>query len=111
VLGILAFGGIIGISALWAYMVVTVFLAARTYYRATDPTARASALVGISLVIAYVNQCYGDMGSSSWLGMMLMAVGTVCVGKLATEQQVWPRYVRRRRAIPAPQEAHELPVS
>ena len=90
VLGILAYGGVVGLSGLWMYLVVTVFLAVRAYHRAHPPEHRAAGLVAVSVVVAYTNQCFGDMGSISWLGTLLIALGVTCAGKLAMVTGAWP---------------------
>ncbi len=113
-LGLFAFGGVFGAAGLLAYLVVTVFLAARVYHRAHDPAHRAAALVAVGMVGAYLNQCFGDMATISWLSTFHVAVTVVCVGKLATELNIWPRYMRagalaRRNAPAAPPSGAHAP--
>ncbi|MET0402581.1 MAG: exopolysaccharide repeat unit polymerase [Cystobacter sp.] len=90
VLGMLAYGGVIGFSGLWTWISIAVFLTVRAYGRARDPLHRAGALVAMSTIVAYTNQCFGDMGSISWLGTLLIAMGATCSGKLATLTNAWP---------------------
>jgi hypothetical protein len=90
VLGMLAFGGIVGFSGLWTWLVVSAFLAVRAYHRAHPPEYRAGGLVCFSVFIAYINQCYGDMGSISWLSTLLAAMALTCAGKLAVVTRAWP---------------------
>jgi hypothetical protein len=90
VLGMFAFGGAIGFSGLWTWIAIAVFLTVRAYSRAREPIARAGALVAMSTIVAYTNQCFGDMGSISWLGTLLIAMGATCSGKLATLTNAWP---------------------
>lgn len=89
VLGLLAFGGVVGFSGVWMFVAVTMFFAARSYHRAHLPHWRAGALVGIAIVIAYTNQCFGDMGITSWYGMILMALAVTITGKLAILTGAW----------------------
>ena len=42
-------------------------------FQFSQPADRATALVILGVVVAYVNQCYGDMGAQSWGGAFLAA--------------------------------------
>jgi hypothetical protein len=99
VLGLLAFGGAVGFSGVWLFVAVTVFFAARSYHRAHHPHWRAGALVAIAIVIGYTNQCFGDMGITSWYAMILMALSVTITGKLATLTGAW-RPVRAPLPVP-----------
>jgi O-antigen ligase len=90
VLGMLAFGGVVGFSGLWAWISIAIFLTVRSYHRAREPVHRAGALVAMSIIVAYTNQCFGDMGTISWLGTLLVAMAATCSGKLATLTNAWP---------------------
>ncbi|HLL00770.1 MAG TPA: exopolysaccharide repeat unit polymerase [Myxococcaceae bacterium] len=92
VLGHLAFGGVVGFTGVWLFVALTVFFAIRAYHRAHSPQWRAGALVVVAIVVAYTNQCFGDMGISSWYGTILMALGVTVAGKLATLTGAWPTY-------------------
>ena len=105
VLGMLAYGGIIGFSGLWAWVSVTMFLAVRAYHRAHEPEARAGGLVAMSVIVAYTNQCFGDMGTISWLGTVLAAMAATCAGKLATVTNAWPTPHRLRNEVSAPEKS------
>lgn len=89
VLGLLAFGGVVGFTGIWLFIAVTVFFAVRAYHRAHSPQWRAGALVCVSIVVAYTNQCFGDMGLSSWYCTILMALATTMAGKLAMRTGAW----------------------
>jgi hypothetical protein len=90
VLGHLAFGGVVGFTGVWLFVALTVFFAVRAYHRAHAPQWRAGALVAVSIVIAYTNQCFGDMGITSWYGTILMALAVTIAGKLAILTGAWP---------------------
>jgi O-antigen ligase len=102
VLGMLAFGGVVGFSGLWGWISVAVFLTVRTYHRAREPLHRAGALVAMAVIVAYTNQCFGDMGSISWLGTLLIAMAVTCVGKVATLTGAWPtpRVAKTTEVVP-----------
>ncbi len=99
VIGMLAFGGVVGFSGLWAWISMAVFLTVRAYYRAREPLQQAGALVAMSVYVSYTNQCFGDMGTISWLGTLLIAMAATCGGKLATLTKAWPT----AHAAPAPE--------
>lgn len=89
-LGLLAFGGVVGFTGLWLYLAVTVFLAARAYRHTAVPAWREAALVAMGMVLTYANQCFGDMGVLSWICTFLMAVTVAHTGKLAVAVGAWP---------------------
>jgi O-antigen ligase len=89
VLGLLAFGGVVGFTGVWLFVALTVYFAVRSYHRAHPPQWRAWALVVVSIVVAYTNQCFGDMGISSWYATILMALAVTIAGKLATRTGAW----------------------
>ncbi|MFY0562560.1 exopolysaccharide repeat unit polymerase [Archangium lansingense] len=99
VLGMLAYGGIVGFSGIWAWISIAMFLTVRAYHRAHEPEARAGGLVAMSVIVAYINQCFGDMGTISWLGTILVAMAATCSGKLATVTNAWPAPQPRRKEV------------
>jgi hypothetical protein len=97
VLGLLAFGGAVGFTGVWLFVALTVYFAVRAYHRAHAPQWRAGCLVVVSIVLAYTNQCFGDMGITSWYATILMALAVTVSGKLATLTGAW-----RPAAAPVP---------
>ncbi|WP_224247558.1 exopolysaccharide repeat unit polymerase [Hyalangium gracile] len=89
VLGLLAFGGVVGFTGVWLFVALTVYFAVRSYHRTRHPHWRAAALVVVAIVFAYINQCFGDMGITSWYAMILMALAVTIAGKLATVTRAW----------------------
>ncbi len=90
ILGLWAYGGIVGFSALWAMFVAGVFLGARAYRRTKSPEERAAALVAISVVVVYSVHCYGDMGLGTWIGVFTVAPALAVAGQLAVATDAWP---------------------
>jgi hypothetical protein len=90
VLFLWATAGLFGWAALWAYIVVTIYLAARAYGHAREAEQRASALIALSIVITYANQCFGDMGTLSWIGAFYLAGAVAVAGQLSLEVGAWP---------------------
>lgn len=100
-LGTFAWGGPVGASGVWLYIAVTVFMAARAYHRAHPPDWRAACLVIVCYVACYLNQCFGDMGTISWIGAFHMGVAVACAGKLAVRTGAWPAPQRSTARLPA----------
>jgi hypothetical protein len=107
VLGLLAFGGVVGFSGVWAWISIAVFLTVRAYHRAHVPEQRACGLVALSVFVAYVNQCFGDMGSISWMASLLGAMAATCAGKLATLTNAWPAPEPRAPEVSEPENPTE----
>jgi len=89
-LGLWAFGGLLGFTAIWLPLIAAVFLARRSYLRATRPQDRTAALMVVSTVIVYMVQAYGDMGLQSWEGAFVLGAALAVVGKLAVAVGAWP---------------------
>jgi hypothetical protein len=96
VLGHLAFGGVVGFTGIWLFVALTIFFAVRAYHRAHPPQWRAGGLVVVAIVVAYTNQCFGDMGITSWYSTIFMALATTIAGKLAIRTGAW----REMSAVP-----------
>jgi hypothetical protein len=99
VLGLWASVGVVGFCLIWTLVVVGVFLAARSYRCAVQPAHKALALGALGITVAYVNQCYGDIGINAWAGVFVLVPALVSVGKLAVVTGAWP--ARRRRTLAA----------
>ncbi len=110
VLWLWTIGGVIGFTAVWLYLGVAAFFAARAYHRAASPDARAAMLASISAVIAYANQAFGDMGTQSYTSVFTIAPAVVLAGKVAMLVGAWNEGRVRERMppltlVPAPDAA------
>jgi len=92
--------GPMGYSCLFMYLVVAVYLAARSYRMAAAPSDRSAALMAIAVIIQYFVQCFGDMGTISWLGVFFVSFALAEVGKLSIRVGAWPAPVKRPLAQP-----------
>ncbi len=90
VLALFAFTGAFGVASIWALLVATVFLAARSYRVASRPEDRTGALMCIVIVFLYIDQAYGDIGVSLWISPLLLAPAAMLAGKLALSTGAWP---------------------
>ncbi|MCP3137187.1 exopolysaccharide repeat unit polymerase [Pyxidicoccus xibeiensis] len=89
-LGLFAFGGLIGYTGVWMYLAATVFFAVRAYHRSNVSEHRAAALIIVGMVATYINQVFGDMGIISYLCTFTMAASVAMAGKLAVYTGAWP---------------------
>jgi O-antigen ligase len=96
ILGLWAYGGLVGFSLLWMLMVVGAFFAARSYKLATRPMDRAAALASTLMFVIYLAHCYGDLALGTWASVFLVAAALTVVGKLALTTGAWPS---RRKAV------------
>lgn len=103
VLSMLAFGGVLGFSGIWMWVSVGIFLTVRAYHRAHPPEHRAGGLVALSVFVAYINQCFGDMGNISWLANLLSAMALTCANQLTVSTGSWPTAQVWRKEISAPE--------
>lgn len=83
-------GGLFGFFGMFAPLVCAVFLAARIFRFATSAIDRVAALTVISMVIAHLNQCFGDMGTRNYFGSMGCALAITVASKLAIRTGAWP---------------------
>ncbi|MFL5246762.1 MAG: O-antigen ligase family protein [Myxococcales bacterium] len=108
VLGLWASVGVVGFCLIWTQVVAGVFLAARCYRFAHTPAHKALALAALGIIVAYVNQCYGDIGINAWAGVFMLVPALVSVGKLAVVTGAWPARRRRTIAVPFAKAAPEM---
>jgi hypothetical protein len=94
--------GVFGYSGLFLYLVVAVYLAARSYRLSPHGQDRAAALLTIAIVIQYLIQCFGDMGTVSWMGVFFMAFALQDVSRMAVRVGAWPAPRKVQQAQPEP---------
>jgi hypothetical protein len=98
VLGLWAYGGLVGFTALWSVVVVALFLAARAARCATAPEDRAAAIAACAAVAVYLVHCYGDMGLGTWTSVFTVAPAFAAASRLAVSTGAWPSRAAARRA-------------
>jgi hypothetical protein len=90
VLWLLGLSGIVGFTMLWAPLVAGVYLATRSYHFARSSTERTLAATAVGLIVCYVNQAWGDIGTGAPLPTLLLACALALSGKLARSTGAWP---------------------
>jgi len=96
VLGLWAFGGLIGVSLLWAIFPVGMFFTVRAYRWSRTPLERITALGAAAVQICYLLQGYGDLGFGTWGPVFTVATAYALVGKICVANGAWPATTRRR---------------
>lgn len=92
------FAGPVGFAGVFAMLLTTVFLAARTYHRSAQPSIRAAALLSIVLIYLHLNQSYGDIGVIEWVTTFTLAPAMLLAGKLSVESGAW-HWVPRQSSL------------
>jgi len=108
VLGLWAFGGLLGFALLWAVFPVGMYFTVRAYRWARDPLERTAALGAGAAQICYVMQGYGDLGFGTWGPVFTVALSYALVGKICSARGGWP--VPGPVETAAPSAVPELPV-
>jgi hypothetical protein len=88
-LGLWAFAGYIGYTAITLMWGVGVYYAMRGYHHAKAPSDRVTAIVCVGAVLVYLVQAFGDIGLGSFTGIYLLAPALAIAGKLAVATGSW----------------------
>jgi O-antigen ligase len=105
ILGLWAYGGLVGFAALWSMLVVGVYFAARAARHATSPIDRAAAVAAVAAILIYGVHCYGDMGLGTWTSVCTAGPALAFAGHLAVSTGAWPSRAGARSRAPPPQPA------
>jgi cell division protein FtsW (lipid II flippase) len=89
VLWMLWIGGIFGFTGVFGYLAVALFFAGRTLQVASDWRERVALLVGVGIVVTYLMQAFGDMGTQSTMFDFFLAAALAIAGRLASKHRVW----------------------
>jgi len=109
VLGLWAFGGLLGFACLWMIFPVGMFFTVRAYHWAGNPLERVTALGAAAAQICYLVQGYGDLGFGTWGSVFTVAAAYALVGKICIARGAWgaeaairPGRPEEETAAPAP---------
>lgn len=91
VLWLFTIGGVAGFTLIWLPIVLGFFLARRSYLFARTAMDRAGAMAALGVLVSYVIEAWGDMGTQSMNCTLLVAAAIAVSGKLATSTGAWPR--------------------
>jgi O-Antigen ligase len=93
-LWLLWIGGIFGFTGMLLYVGVALFFFTRTLQRATATNERAALLIALSVMVTFLNQCFGDMGTQSTELAFFVALAVAIIGRLATKHGAWVEATR-----------------
>ncbi len=93
-IGMIAFGGLVGLFGMWIVVPVAAFLGTRGYVGARRPPERAAAMAAVAVLPAFGAQCYGDLGMKQ-LACTLVAGTAIAV---AATTATWARQAAPSRA-------------
>jgi hypothetical protein len=89
VLGLWAFGGLVGFALLWMVFPVGLFFTVRAYRWSRTPVERVTALGAGAVQICYLMQGYGDLGFGTWGPVFTVAASYALVGKICIASGAW----------------------
>jgi O-antigen ligase len=97
ILGLLLLTGVFGFWAIWLLYPFVVFLAVRSYRRASTPADRSAALLCVAAIVCCCAQAWGDTGAHFKQYNMALGAALALAGKLAISTGAW-----RNRVVPPP---------
>jgi len=89
VLWLLWIGGIVGAFGVWLYLGVTSFFFARAIKVASDTQERVGLLVAMAILITYLLQAFGDMGTQGIQFVFFVSVAVAIIGRSASRHRQW----------------------
>jgi len=89
ILGLWAFGGVVGFAGLTMLWVVGIYFASRAYRRTSEPAYRAAALMSMIGVLVYVMHSWGDLGLGTWTGAFTASASLATAARLALPTGAW----------------------
>jgi hypothetical protein len=93
ILWLWSISGVVGFTLLWMCVPITIFLATRSYDRARSPFERTAAASVIAAMVIWMVQAWGDMGTQSWPGIVMISCLLAVGAKLALATGAWPARV------------------
>jgi len=94
ILWLISIGGIVGFTLIWLPVSVTIFLASRSYRFARTPYDQTVAASVITVMVTYVVQAWGDMGTQGLGSSLIVAAAMAASAKLAHATGAWPAHLR-----------------
>jgi len=111
VIGLWAFGGVVGFAMIWAIFPVGLFFTVRAYRWARTARERVTALGAAAVQICYLLQGYGDLGFGHWGTVFTIAAGYALVGKICVANGGWALATESPPSPPDPQHPGAEPPS
>ena len=90
VLGLLAFSGLLGFLLVWQLFVVSCFFNAISVKAAEKSAVRMAAILGITGILTFIFQMWGDMGWITLPADVIMAVAVGVATRVPVLSGAWP---------------------
>lgn len=107
VLWLLWIGGALGFVGVFLYVGIVSFYWARTTPRCTDGCERVALYVSLGVLLSYLSQAFGDMGTQSSLINFFVASAVTIVAQLASKHRAWSTGAAERPAATVEPPEHE----
>jgi hypothetical protein len=89
ILWVLWIGGVLGFTGVTLWLAVATFFLGRTLPRARAWNERVALYVSLSILVTYLMQAFGDMGTQSIMFDLFCGVAVACIGRFATAHRVF----------------------
>jgi O-antigen ligase len=94
VLGLWAYGGLVGFTLLWFMFPAGMFFTARAYRWSRTSEERVTVLSAAAIQVCLVMQGYTDLGFGTWGPVFTLSAAYALVGKICVANGAWPRAPR-----------------
>jgi O-antigen ligase len=89
ILGLWAFTGVVGFTAICLAFVAGAYFAGRGYAFARTPEQRMAAFMVLAVILIHAVQCWGDIGFSERRSIYLVGPALAIAGQLAITTGAW----------------------
>ncbi len=89
ILWLMWIGGVVGFTATLLYLGVALYFLGRTLPRTSRWRERVALLVSLAIIITYLMQAFGDMGTQGIAFAFFVGTAVAIIGRLATRAGAW----------------------
>lgn len=89
ILWLLWIGGILGFTGVTLWVAVAAFFLGRTLPRVRPWDERVALFLSLGIIVTYLFQAFGDMGTQSMMFDLFCAVAVATIGRLAAKYRSW----------------------
>jgi uncharacterized protein involved in exopolysaccharide biosynthesis len=82
-------GGVFGFTGVLLWVAVAMFFLGRTLQVATAWQERSALFIALSVIVTYLMQAFGDMGTQSLMFDLFLGAAVSIIGRLAAKHRVW----------------------
>ncbi|MFT3710230.1 MAG: hypothetical protein QM817_21595 [Archangium sp.] len=89
ILWLLWIGGIVGFTGVTLWVAIAAFFLGRTLQKARAYQERAALFVSLAIILTYLMQAFGDMGTQSVMFDLFCGVAVACIGRFSAAHGVF----------------------